>query len=347
MNPLGASWSRRQMLAGLAGSALAGGITAMPQRRALAADFYQGKTITMIVGFAPGGGVDSTARVVARHLVRHIPGQPGIVVQNMEGAAGLVAANYLGRRVAPDGLTVAVPGRSWFVEGVVKSPGVAFDVGKVSYIGSPGAANSMIYVRSSIGINSVEDLKASPRTLAFGALGSATPTAMLPVLLARQGIPIRVILGYVSTARVLVALEQGEIDGAFTVEDSFARRQDLIRDRVVTPIAQSQAVVPGLPVVRDMLPAADWPLLALVLALDSFGLPLVGPPDLPADRVEILRDAFLSMCSDPEYRTEAARAELPVGAPLSGAQLVAMVGELAGTARPEVVAAYRALVSAK
>src|SRR3954463_10821686 len=93
---------------------------------ARAADFYQGKTLTMIVGFAPGGGVDTTARLLARHLARFIPGQHGVVVQNMEGAAGVIPANYLARRVAPDGLTLAVPGRSWFVEGVVKSSGVTF-----------------------------------------------------------------------------------------------------------------------------------------------------------------------------------------------------------------------------
>ena len=91
---------------------------------ARANDFYQGKTLTVIVGFAPGGGVDTTARMVARHLVRFIPGQPALVIQNMEGAAGIVAANHLGRRVAADGLTLAVPGRSWFVEGIVKNPSV-------------------------------------------------------------------------------------------------------------------------------------------------------------------------------------------------------------------------------
>ena len=104
---------------------------------ALGADFYQGKTLTMIVGFAPGGGVDNTARVVGRHLARFIPGAPGLVVQNMEGAAGLVAMNYVDKRVAADGLTVAIPGRSWFVEGALRGPGVAFDVDKITFIGSP------------------------------------------------------------------------------------------------------------------------------------------------------------------------------------------------------------------
>ena len=90
---------------------------------ARAADFYAGKTLTMIVGFAPGGGVDTTARVVGRHLVRFIPGAPTLLVQNMEGAAGLVAMNYLSRRVAADGLTIAMPGRSWYVEGALRESG--------------------------------------------------------------------------------------------------------------------------------------------------------------------------------------------------------------------------------
>src|SRR5438132_9212348 len=88
-----------------------------------AADFYQGKTLTVIVGYAPGGGVDATARAITRHLGRFIPGQPNIVVQNMEGAAGLIAANYLHQRAAPDGLTLAIPGRSWYIESIIKRPG--------------------------------------------------------------------------------------------------------------------------------------------------------------------------------------------------------------------------------
>ena len=117
--------------------------------RALAGEFYRGKTVIVIVGFAPGGGVDTTARVVAKHLVRFIPGEPSVIVQNMECAGGVVAANHLDRRVTPDGLTLAVPGRSWFVEGIVKSPGVTFDPAKLTYIGSGGTSNTMLWVRAS------------------------------------------------------------------------------------------------------------------------------------------------------------------------------------------------------
>src|SRR5215471_5534924 len=216
-----------------------------------AADFYQGKTLTVIVGYAPGGGVDATARAITRHLGRFIPGQPNIVVQNMEGAAGVVAVNYLDRRVAPDGLTLGIPGRSWFMEGVLRNPGVTFDPTRFTYVGSPGAVSSSVYVRLSTGIRTFADLKASPRTLTFGALGSTTPTAMVPALLAANGAPIKVVLGYVSTARILLALEQGEVDGFYTVDDSFGRRQDLIDSKVVAPILQSTLRRAGLPLVRD------------------------------------------------------------------------------------------------
>jgi ABC-type amino acid transport substrate-binding protein len=337
--------SRRSVLSGFgAGSAALAGIVPRTTR---ASDFYQGKTLTVIVGFAPGGGVDTTARMVARHLVRFIPGQPGLVIQNMEGAAGLVAANHLGRRVAPDGLTLAVPGRSWFVEGIVKNPGATYDPTQFAYVGSPGAVNSMVWVRSSTGVKSFDDLKSHPKTLSFGSLGSTTPTGMIPAMLAGNGVPIKVIFGYVSTARVLLALEQGEIDGVFTVEDSFARRQDLIKNGVVVPILQNKPTLPGIPLVRDVLPSSQLSLLTLALALENFGLPLVGPPGIPPDRIAVLRKAFIDMCNDGDYSAEAARIDQPIGAPLEGGLLETMMKELAAGVTPEIVAAYRRLSAGK
>jgi tripartite-type tricarboxylate transporter receptor subunit TctC len=337
--------SRRGVVAG--GGAMVLGLAALAPHRARAADFYRGKTLTMIVGFAPGGGVDTQARTIARHLVRFIPGQPGVIVQNMEGAAGALATNFLNQRVAPDGLTISTPGRSWFVEGVVRGPAIGFDPTKFTYIGSAGGSNSVAYVRAATGIKSLADLKSARQTVTFGSLASTTPTAMVPLMLAGLGMPIKVVLGYVSTARVLVALEQGEIDAVFTVSDSFARRQDLIANRIVVPIFQSKPVAPDLPVVRDVLPPDQGPLLTLVMGTDSFGLPLVGPPGIAPELTEILRKAFLDMVADKDYQADAVKADLPVGAPLDGAQLAAMINELAASATPEIIAAYRRLGASK
>lgn len=335
--------SRRAILSGLGAAAAAG----MMARRARADDHFRGRTLTVIVGFAPGGGVDTSARMVARHLVRFVPGMPALVVQNMEGAAGIIAANHVARRVAPDGLTLAVPGRSWFVEGIVGNPGANYDPTQFAFIGSPGAVNSMVWVRASTGIRTFEDLKAYPRTLTFGSLGSTTPTGMIPLMLAGNGVPIKVIFGYVSTARVLLALEQGEIDGVFTVEDSFARRQDLVKSGTILPVLQNKPTLPGIPLLRDVLPADQHPLLTLALALENFGLPLVGPPGIPPPRIAVLRQAFAAMSDDAEYRAEAARIDQPIGAPLDGALLQTMISDLAAGVTPGIVAGYRRLTSGK
>ena len=335
MRPL----SRRSVVSGASALAL------VTLRRARAADYFRGRTLTMIVGFAPGGGVDSQARTIARHLVRFIPGQPAMVVQNMEGAAGAVATNYI-NRAAPDGLIISTPGRSWFIEGVVRGPAIGFDPTRFTYIGSAGGSNSVAYVRAATGIKSLADLKAAPRTITFGSLAATTPTAMVPLMLAGLGLPVKVVLGYVSTARVLVALEQGEVDAMFTVTDSFARRQDLLAN-VVVQVLQSKPGVAGLPLLRDVLPAREGPLLDLVMGTDSFGLPLVGPPGMAAETTEILRKAFVDMVADTDYRADALKADLPIGAPIAGAELAAMIGEIATSATPEVIAAYRRLTAAK
>src|SRR3984893_1424048 len=344
---MGRRLSRRSVVSGAGASALALGHAALSSRHASGADFYRGKTLTMIVGFAPGGGVDTQARTIARHLVRFIPGQPGVIVQNMEGAAGALATHFLNQRVGPDGLTISTPGRSWFVEGIVRGPGIGFDPTRFTYIGSAGGSNSVAYVRAATGIKTLDDLRSSRQTVTFGSLASTTATAMVPLMLAGLGMPVRVVVGYVSTARVLVALEQGEIDAVFTVADSFARRQDLIANGIVVPILQSKSGLPDLPLVRDVLPPREGPLLTLVMGTDNFGLPLVGPPGMSAEPTEILRKAFVDMVADKDYRADAVKADLPVGAPLDGVQLTAMINELAASATPDIVAAYRRLGAPK
>ncbi len=281
--------------------------------------------------------------MLARHLVRFIPGEPKTIVQNMEGAAGVIATNYLSSRAAADGLTIAVPGRSWFVEGVTNGLGVRFDSTKLSYVGSPGAVNSVVYIRTGTGVRNFQQLMASKKVLSFGALASNTATAMVPVMLARHGAPIKVVFGYGSSARVIVALEQGEADGFFTVEETFGLRKDLIEKNILAVILQNKPVHPGVPLLHDVLPTSEAPVLNLVMALESFGLPVAGPPGVPAERLALLRKAFMAMCADKDYQDEARRVDLPVGAPIEGAQLATMMNELKASATPEIVAAYKRL----
>lgn len=329
--------SRRTIVAALAT------VAAGQYARAAAEDsFYRGKRLTLIVGFAPGGGVDTDSRIISRHLPRFLPGAPSILVQNMEGAAGIIAANYLSR-VAPDGLTISIPGRSWFVEGAIGTGGTRFDPAKFSYIGSPGAVNSVVYVRAATGIRNFDELKAAKKPVVFGALGNLTPTAMVPLMLASHGLPVRVVAGYVSSARIIVALEQGEVDGYFTVESTFGLREELVGKKLIVPILQNTQVHPGLPLVRDVLPRSDLPLLTVVMAMETFGLPLIGPPNILPPRLAELRRAFMAMCADREYRADATKVGLPVDAAISGDRLAMMMRELIQAATPQVVARYKAL----
>jgi hypothetical protein len=166
---------------------------------------------------------------------------------------------------------------------------------------------------------------------------------MVPTMLVRHGAPIKVVFGYGSSARIIVALEQGETHGMFTAESTFGLRQDLIERNVISVILQNKPVHAGIPLLRDVLPQREHPVLNLVMAQETFGLPVVGPAGIPADRLQTLRTAFATMCNDAEYKEEAHRVALPVGEPVSGAQLAIMINELKASATPNVVAGYKRL----
>jgi tripartite-type tricarboxylate transporter receptor subunit TctC len=315
----------------------------LPPAASRAADFYQGKTITMIAGFAPGGGVDVGTRLVARHINRFIPGKPSIVVQNMPGAAGLVAANNIYARATPDGLTLAVPGREWPLAAALGEQGALFDPLKLVWIGSSGAGNEYLWLRADTGIKTLAELKSTQQKIVIGGLGRTTPTASVPLLMAANGMPLTVVPGYDATASILLALEQKEVNGIFSQEATFGRRHDLIDNGTVLPVLQSEAQRPGLPVVEDTLPASQRPLLKVLSASVAFGLPVVAPPATPADRVEILRQAFVAMAMDPEFQSDALAISEPVGFPIDGAALAKLVADSVAAATPDVVAQYKQL----
>jgi len=314
---------------------------------AQAPDFYRGKTINFIIGYGPGGGVDTASRMIVRHFSRFIPGKPDMIPQNMEGAGGVVAGNYLGRRATGDGLTIGLPGRSWFVEGMVKSPGVTFDPVAFSYVGSTGVNNTLLYVRGDLNISTPEDLKKHLEKIPAAGIGAGTSTVTVPNMLSEYGYPLRVVLGYNSSARSLLALEQGEVGAYFTPEDSFSKRPDLVEKRIVVPILQSKRIVKGMPVLADLVPQKDQAVLSLFTAYDDTGLMVVGPPGIPADRLDVLRKSFIEMCNDEDFRKEAALAGEPVGSPIPASELEKTIARLAAAATPDVISEYRRLGQAK
>ena len=322
------------------------GIAALAAGPVAAADFYQGKTLTVIVGYAPGGGVDTTARAITRHLGRFIPGNPAVTVQNMEGAAGIVSVNHLVRRVAPDGLTLGIPGRSWYVEGIVKRQGIAFDPVTLTYIGSPGSVTSAAFIRTATGIRTFDELKASGKPVSFGALGAGSPhrdCAESPGR-RRRADPgrARLCLDRAHPARF------GAGRGRRLVHHRRRSRQSGGRSQSRwCRSCRSAARYSGLPLLRDVVRAEHRPVLDLVMATDTFGVPIVGPPGMPAEQTAILRKAFVAMAQDKDYQADAQRVELPVGKPIEGGKLAAMMRALAEATTPDVIAEFQKLAAGK
>jgi tripartite-type tricarboxylate transporter receptor subunit TctC len=315
------------------------------------ADFYAGKTLTIIAGLPPGGGVDGEMRVLAQHFSKYIPGHPLIVARNMPGAGGIVLANYLNSVAAADGLTLAMPGRSGFLlSNVVPQKGISYDLTKFSYVGSAGSAVNALWLSARLGIASLAALKSRKPDIVIGALTARSENAIAPrVLASYEGWPLKIVTGYAGFSEVLIAVERGEVDGLFTHEGSVANtRPDMIASGALKPVVQSYQSLPNVPVLSDVVTNPNSnALLALVTTPSQIGLPLIAPPGIPADRLEVLRQSYQRLMADEDYRAEAERRGQPVGRAVGGAELQALIARsLSGVPEP-VVKAYLAFTGLK
>jgi tripartite-type tricarboxylate transporter receptor subunit TctC len=324
---------------------------APPQAAQAADDVFAGKTINVIAGFPPGGGVDGEMRVLARFIAKYIPGQPGIVPRNMQGAGGIILANHLYNMAAADGLTLGMPGRSGFLlSNVVPQKGINYDLARFSYIGGAGSAANALWVHRRTGITSVADLKRARSPIVVGALNARSENAIAPrVLESYEGWPLKIVTGYPGFSEVLIALERGEVDALFTHEGSIANsRPDLIASSAVKPIVQSFDATAGVPLLTDVVVDANArALLGLVTTPSHIGLPLLGPPGIPSDRLEILRQSYQRLMDDAEYRAEAERRGLPVGRAVSGAELQHLIAQKLSAVPERLVKEYMAIAGIK
>jgi tripartite-type tricarboxylate transporter receptor subunit TctC len=324
---------------------------APPQAAHAADDVFAGKTINIIAGLPPGGGVDGEMRVLARFIAKYIPGQPGIVPRNMQGAGGIILANHLYNVAVADGLTVGMPGRSGFLlSNVVPQKGINYDLARFSYIGSAGSAANALWVHRRTGITSVADLKHARTPIVVGALNGRSENAIAPrVLESYEGWPLKIVTGYPGFSEVLIALDRGEVDALFTHEGSIANsRPDLISSGAVKPIVQSFDAMAGVPVLADVVvdPNARA-LLGLVTTPSQIGLPLLGPPGIPPERLEVLRRSYQHLMDDAEYRAEADRRGLPVGRAVSGVELQHLIVQKLSGVPERVVKEYMAFAGIK
>ncbi len=300
-----------------------------------AQSFFAGKTVRIVVGLAPGGGFDTYARLLARHLGRHIPGNPAIIVENMTGAGGLISANHLYRVARPDGLSLAhVPG-TLLLGQVLGQPGIEFDARRFEYIGATVKEEVVCSMTRASGVTSVEQWMAAKTPVKIGAVAPGAPTDNSPrILKAALGLPIQVVTGYKGTAEIRLAAESGEVAGACWAWESMRatwRRALEAGDAIplVQVTSKPLADLPKVPLAISLAKTDEARRLIQVGIQDgsAYSRPFIAPPGTPKDRVQVLRKAFVAALSDPALRAEADRAQLTLD-PVSGEELERLVAGL-------------------
>jgi len=287
-------------------------------------DFYQGKNISIIVSTDSGTGYDLYARTIARHWPRHIPGQPTIVVQNMAGAGGLRAANLLYTVSSKDGLTVGLVQSTVPYEPLYENKQATFDPLKFNWLGTPGQETSTMIVWHTVPVQSLDEAK--KRGLTLGATGAAsTPAFYARVITALLGVPINIIAGYKNQNEVFLAMERGENDGsAGTFYSTMkANKPDWLADKKIRILLQyGRAPNPelkGVPFALDLISnPQDREVMELAAAPLAVGRPLVAPPGVPIDRVNLLRASLSATFDDPQYIADCQKQAIDCDSALSG-----------------------------
>lgn len=277
--------------------------------------FYQGKTIQMLVASGPGATTDISARLVARYLGKHVPGNPGIVVQNMPGAGGVVAANHLYNVAKPDGLTIAAMSRANYIEQIVGRPEVKTDFRKLSWIGSFNKSPMMVACRSDTeykSIAAVRSAKAPPR---FGQSGTGSISYVFANLMEKiLDLKVKNVTGFKSGRDTDLGLERGEIDCRATSDITVIREPwtRWMKENYVTFLVQQgpekSPLLPPVPTLAELARPEAKPYLNLMnvmLAYTEFDRPFAAPPGVAQDRLQVLRESFARTLKDPEFAADA------------------------------------------
>ena len=312
------------------------------------ATFYKGKTISIVVGFGPGGGYDLYARLLARTLGKHIAGQPAIVVQNMPGAGGLRAANYVYANAPKDGTVIAGVSQSAALFQQLGGKGALYDATLLQWLGRAASSNNVVYTWSASGVRSIADAKTRDVTMAgSGALSDAD---MYPkVLNALIGTRFRIINGYSGTNDSNLAMERGEVDGrgGGAYSSLVSTHSPWLGDKTISILTQigfeREPDLPAVPRLLDLVADdEDKQIAALVTLPVAIGYNYWMAPETPRERVETLRQAFADAMRDPDLLAEAKSQSLDIRWE-SGARLEEMTRNAAQTPRPIVERAARIL----
>jgi tripartite-type tricarboxylate transporter receptor subunit TctC len=304
-------------------------------RPAEAQPFYEGKTVRIIVGLAPGGGYDTYARVIARHIGRHIPGNPTVIVENMPGAGSLISANHIFKVAKPDGLTVGKFSGTLILGQVLGQPGIEFDGRKFEYIGAAIKEDVVCALTKASGVTNAEKWMASPTPVKLGGLApGAPPNNTALILKSVLGLPIQLVSGYKGTSEIRLAADGGEVAGAcWSWESMRSTWRGALDAGDAVPVLQVTAKafpeLPNVPLAVNLAKTQEARQLIQAGAQNSaaYARPFVLPPGTPKERLQILRRAFQDTLKDPAFLAETEKAKLSLD-PVTGEELEKLIGEL-------------------
>jgi tripartite-type tricarboxylate transporter receptor subunit TctC len=301
--------------------------------------FYQGKTITIVVGYQAGDGYDIWARLVAAHMAKHVPGNPAIIAQNMPGAGSMIAANHIYNVAKPDGLTIGSIGPSLYLDQLIGKKEVQFDWAKFGWVGSTENTPWLLYMKSDTPYKSIEDVRKAAQPPKCSATGTGTSGHFIPKLLEESlAAKFNVVMGYQGGAEQDLAFERGEVVcRALSIPTFFARepfttwrKNHLVRILLQTGRKRDPRA-PDVPTIHELMneyktPAATRSLVTAVLASGDIGRPFIAPPGIAADRLKTLREGFKKTMSDPAFLADVKGRKLEAD-PDTGEELEAIAKE--------------------
>jgi tripartite-type tricarboxylate transporter receptor subunit TctC len=331
------------------GFAAVGALCAEPALAQSVADFYKGKTITVIVSSGAGGGYDTLARTLSQYLPKHIPGSPTVVVKNMAGAGGLVAANHLYTVAAKDGTVVGGVQNNVPFEPLFGAAGANFDATKFTWLGTPSIETALLTVSDTTPVNSWQEAKTHEVIVGSSGVNS-TPSFYGRLLMEMLGLKLKIIVGYESQTTAFLAMERGELHGYPSVFYSslMSTKPTWIKDKKIKLLVQmgleKERDLPDVPSLLDLITYPDDKLLAqAAFAPLSAGRPYLMPPGVPEDRVAAMRKAFMDTFKDPDFLAEADKRGLGVNSPRSGEELQQLIERVYKTTPQPLVERLRKL----
>ncbi|MBM4260900.1 MAG: hypothetical protein FJ145_05585 [Deltaproteobacteria bacterium] len=302
---------------------------------ASAQDFYRGKVIRVIVGGSPGGGFDIYTRAMARHMGKHIPGNPSLIVENMTGAGTFIAAKYVHSSAKPDGLSIGMFNGGLILGRVLGMKGIDIDMRELEYLGVPVQDNPVCAVSKASGVTHFEQWAASKAPIKLGGLSPGNSTSdVARIIQSALNLPVQLVEGYKGTNEIRLATDAGELHGACwaweTLKTAWSKALGSGDMNVVLQVtAKKLPELPNAPLALDLAKSEEAKLLLRAGAIDPAAIVrvYVTTPKIPRDRLQILRTAFAKTLTDADFVGEAKKANLDIN-PLTGEEVKKLVDDL-------------------